>query len=86
LTAGLYIALIREAFGTKVLQYNSAIKEIIAANSTKMNYSVTVPPTINDDVNSEYIPGSMWIDVIEFQAYICIDHTAGGALWKKITL
>ncbi len=47
----------------------------------KNNTSGTVAPTVTDDSASGYEVGSMWIDVTNNIAYICVDATASAAIW-----
>ncbi|MEH6538434.1 MAG: hypothetical protein V7719_18710 [Psychroserpens sp.] len=81
----LYIAPIRDANGPQVLKYDPTTKEVTATDTTKMNYSATVAPSVTDDVISNFSVGSMWIDTVGLQAYICIDSSPAAAIWKQIT-
>lgn len=38
-----------------------------------------------DDSSFGVIPGSLWLDTLGQDAYICIDNTASHAVWKKLT-
>lgn len=49
------------------------------------NYEATAAPGVNDDVSKGYGLGSDWIDVSANDAYICVDPTAGAAVWKQTT-
>ena len=51
----------------------------------RVNYTATISPTVNDDINSGYSVGSVWIDIIQDQAYVSVDSTSGVAVWKSIT-
>ena len=44
------------------------------------------PPGVFADVNAGYDYGSKWLDVSIPAEYVCIDPTAGAAVWKTITL
>lgn len=50
-----------------------------------MKFDATAAPGVNDDVTGGYGPGSMWVDVTNDDAYICLDGTDTAAVWKKIT-
>lgn len=50
----------------------------------KYNTSATVAPTVNDDSGSGYSPGSLWVDVTADRAYICLDASAGAAVWSRV--
>ncbi len=41
-------------------------------------------PTINEDSNDNYGPGSIWIDIVADTAYVCVDATVGAAVWKSL--
>lgn len=43
--------------------------------------NATVAPTANDDVNDGYAVGSLWVNVTNDTYYICVDATAGAAVW-----
>ena len=45
----------------------------------------TVAPTVNDDVTGGYEPGSVWVDVTNDKAYVCLDATDGAAVWTEVT-
>jgi len=51
----------------------------------KTNYIATVAPGVGDDIADGYSVGSVWINVSADDAYICLDSTAGAAVWKKTT-
>ena len=44
----------------------------------------TTAPTANDDSGDGYGVGSLWLDVTNDVAYVCLDATASAAVWKKI--
>lgn len=48
-------------------------------------YGATSAPTINDDITQGYAVGSRWLDVTNDDEYVCLDATAGAAVWKKTT-
>lgn len=52
----------------------------------KNNYTATVPPSASDDSGDGYSPGSIWYDSLNVEAYLCVDATAGAAVWIKTTL
>lgn len=46
------------------------------------NYTATGAPTVNDDGDHGYQLGSIWIDSPD--VYMCVDTTAGAAVWTQI--
>lgn len=53
-------------------------------NSVKNNYGATAAPVVGDDTDDGYSPGSIWIDTTNDNAYVCLDATAGAAVWEQI--
>ena len=51
----------------------------------KSNYAAIVAPTVNEDSGDGYAVGSLWVDTVLDDAYICCDATVAAAVWKKIT-
>ena len=51
----------------------------------KNNYSATTAPTVNDDANDGYNPGSMWFDNTADILYVCTDNTVAAAAWSDMT-
>ena len=47
--------------------------------------SKTAAPGVTDDTNAGYAVGSTWIDTTADKAYLCLDSTAGAAVWTEIT-
>ncbi len=41
----------------------------------------TTGPTVNDDTSDGYVVGSLWADVTNDYLYVCIDSSAGAAIW-----
>lgn len=50
----------------------------------KVNPSATVGPTSTDDETAGYEVASFWVDTVAQISYICVDATAGAAIWKSI--
>lgn len=50
----------------------------------KTKLDATTAPTINDDVDLFYEPGSVWVDTTGNKAYMCVDNTDGAAVWREM--
>jgi hypothetical protein len=50
----------------------------------KLTYDATVAPGVGDDSADGYSVGSVWIDVTNDKAYVCLDATVGAAVWQEI--
>jgi hypothetical protein len=48
----------------------------------KNNYSASIAPTVNDDVDLNYEVGSEWIDTTADRFYKNLDETDGAAVWQ----
>jgi endonuclease YncB( thermonuclease family) len=48
------------------------------------NYTATSAPTVNDDAGDGYSTNSLWVNVSTDIAYVCVDATAGAAVWQKL--
>lgn len=49
----------------------------------KHNYGSDTAPTAADDELAGYSPGSIWVDSTGGDFYICVDATAGAAVWSS---
>jgi hypothetical protein len=49
------------------------------------NWAATVAPDVGDDSADGYVVGSLWCDVTHDKAYVCLDNSAGAAVWTEIT-
>ena len=50
--------------------------------NTKNNLTATTDPVAGDDSGDGYSVGSIWINLTLDRAFICVDSTAGSAVWK----
>ena len=48
----------------------------------RSNLVATAAPTVNDDTDLGYRPGSRWFDLTNDKAYDCLDATDGAAVWR----
>lgn len=46
-------------------------------------FDATTDPTVNDDSDEGYEPGSRWINVSGDTAWECVDGTPGAAIWTQ---
>jgi len=49
------------------------------------NLAATAAPAVTDDNDAGYQIGSRWYDLTNDAEYVCLDTTAGAAVWKKTT-
>lgn len=52
---------------------------------TLSNLAATAAPAVGDDSADGYTVGSAWFDTTNDDAYVCLDASAGAAVWKKTT-
>jgi len=48
------------------------------------NLAATTAPTVTDDSGSGYAVGSEWVNTASGSVYICVDATAGAAVWSQV--
>lgn len=53
--------------------------------AAKHKIDATTAPGTSDDSSSGYGPGSIWIDVTNDKAYVCVDATVANAVWFQIS-
>lgn len=71
-------------FSTVKSSLTNPIKTFVEAHLEVAKFNATAAPTITDDSGDSYGVGSVWIDVTNDRAYICVDATAGAAVWREI--
>lgn len=49
------------------------------------NDGAAVAPTVNEDSGDGYAIGSRWLDTTADKEYVCLDATAGAAVWAETT-
>ena len=49
------------------------------------NFVSAVDPTVNDDTSAGYEVGSRWINLTTDTEFVCLDATAGAAVWVATT-
>lgn len=50
----------------------------------KSNYSATSNPGVSNDINQGYAIGSHWVNTSTDKSFICVDNTAGAAVWNAV--
>jgi len=48
-------------------------------------FDATSAPTVNNDIDEGYKVGSIWVDVTNDKAYVCLDNSDGAAVWTETT-
>ena len=49
------------------------------------NIAGTSAPTVINDEDTAFLVGSRWVDTVADKEYVCLDQTAGAAVWKETT-
>lgn len=62
---------------------NATTNVFTPSGLTLSKTDATTAPTINDDSGDGYAVGSLWVDVTNDLAYVCVDATAGAAVWRN---
>ena len=63
----------------------TAITEIEKVVPRKIKIDATAAPAVTNDTTEGYAVNSLWIDVTNDKAYICVDASDGAAVWIEIT-
>ena len=63
----------------------TAITEIEKVIPRKIKIDATAAPTVDNDTTEGYAVNSLWIDITNDKAYICVDASDGAAVWIEIT-
>lgn len=53
-------------------------------HTARHHYAATAAPDASDDIYNGYQAGSLWVDAANGNAYICVDATAGTAVWVQL--
>lgn len=54
--------------------------------NVKQNLAATTSPDANDDSGDGYVVGSRWVNTLSGNEYVCLDASAGAAIWKATTM
>ena len=52
----------------------------------KDNITAVLDPATTDDTSGNYSVGSIWVNVSNDTAFVCVDATASSAIWLNVTL
>lgn len=66
---------------TQIQSQFNALQVSFAQSIPQNNLTATTAPTINDDAGDGYSELSRWYDTVTETLYICIDPSAGAAVW-----
>jgi len=58
---------------------------VLVSNELKSNYVAIIDPTTTNDATQSYEVGSIWVNTVTDEAFICMDAAAGSAVWKNPT-
>jgi len=53
-------------------------------SGVKSNLAASLPPSIGDGSGVGYAPGSRWFDGVASRGYVCLDSSAGAAVWQPL--
>lgn len=51
----------------------------------KSNLAASTAPTVNEDSGDGYTIGSIWLDTTADIVYVCLDASAGAAVWHQLS-
>lgn len=57
----------------------------IRSNATSNNFNSDRDPISKDDITKSFDIGSLWINVISDDCFICLDNVRNNSVWKIIT-
>jgi hypothetical protein len=55
-----------------------------AYEAVKVNFTATAAPAAGNDNTQGYAVGSIWIDITNDNAYVCVDASTGAAIWDEV--
>ncbi|MER9376001.1 hypothetical protein [Mesorhizobium sp. M0491] len=66
----------------KAVLFSSNLGDINADLAFKNNFSAVTDPAVTDDSSEGYQIGSTWVNTATDTAWLCVDATAGAAIWS----
>jgi len=82
--AGLEFDAIVTAFANLNADLLTAIAAAAGGSDALHKFDATADPTVDDDSGDGYSPGSRWINTSTPAAFICLDASAGAAVWTSL--
>lgn len=73
------------AAGRALLDDATAAAQQATLGIPKANLAATTAPGVTDDSAAGYSVGSRWIDTVGAVEYVCMDPSAGAAVWEATT-
>jgi hypothetical protein len=70
---------------TRVTLWSSSAGDVPANLAFVNNFDAITNPGVTNDIAHGYTRGSVWINTITDEAFLCTDHTTGAALWELMT-
>jgi len=61
------------------------IRTYVEANLEVGKFDGTATPTATDDSGDSFGVGSIWVDVSNDEAYLCVDNSVGAAVWAQVS-
>jgi len=54
------------------------------AQNVYNEYNASIDPTANDDIGSNFTPGSTWYNSTDDKLFVCVDNTSTAAVWSLL--
>ncbi|RUW00009.1 MULTISPECIES: hypothetical protein [unclassified Mesorhizobium] len=67
----------------RAVLFSSNVGDIPADLAFKNNFSAVTDPAATDDASEGYQVGSAWVNTATDTAFVCVDATAGAAIWTS---
>lgn len=67
-----------------VWNYDGSVYNLLGTAPYLNNYTASASPSVGDDADDGYGPGSLWYDATGNALYICESSTVGSAVWTSV--
>ena len=57
----------------------------VRSQSTSNNFNSNRDPVNTDDITQAYDIGSIWVNVLTYKSFVCLDNFRKKSIWKIIT-